>query len=299
MIVARSLLSKKGIDLLWFQEVPGQPQWKEHLIKHLDSNQSESPHDIVPLEMKTVGKTLRGVAVIIGRNRLVWNQVPDDPTDPWQECEIATLEDSQSGMSVGDLAGHGRPDVACGMFWAECPADPSSGAWQVHRYGWNDSTWAGMAKTALGDMNGDGRLDIVASEAEIPNARLAAFCRDPAAPNGPWQCTLIETGLYCPHSLVLIDANGDSRLDILVGEMTAGGWDFPLSPAPRVLLYLNQGGLKFQRFTMHTGWGVHEMRLAPPQSDGRIFVYAADEIQLFKFPSMKTHVVGWMIGSKE
>ena len=232
MIVARSLPSKKGIDLLWFEEAPGQPQWKEHLITHLDSNQSDSPHDIVPLEMKTVGKTLRGVVVIIRRNRLVWYQVPDDPTQPWQECEIATLEDSQSGMSVGDLAGHGRPDVACGMFWAECPADPSTGAWQAHRYGWNDSIWAGMAKTAFGDMNGDGRLDIVASEAEIPNARLAAFCRDPAAPNGPWQCTLIEKGLYCPHSLVLIDANGDSRLDILVGEMTAGGWDFPLNPAP-------------------------------------------------------------------
>lgn len=299
--VARWLPSKEGTDLLWFEEVSGQPQWTEHLIARIDNDgtQHDAPHDIVPLEVRTADKTFRGVVVIIGRHRLVWYQVPSDSTEPWQEYTIATLERSQSGMSVGDLSGDGRPDVACGMFWAECPADPSGGAWQVHRYGWDDSVWAGMAKTALGDMNGDGQLDIVASEAEIPDARLAVFCRDPAAPNGVWQCTLIEKGLYCPHSLVLSDVNRDGQLDILVGEMTAGGWDFPLNPAPRVLLYLNQGHLKFQCFTLHTGWGVHEMRLAPPQPDGRIFVYAADEIQLFKFPNMKTHVVGWMIGSIE
>jgi hypothetical protein len=223
--------------------------------------------------------------------------MPKDVTTAWKEHPIATLSaNKQSGMAVGDIAGNGRPDVVCGMFWAECPADPAGGLWKTHRFGtWDANGWGGMTKHGLGDMDGDGRLDIVAAEAEIPNARLAVFCRKINDADGPWECHPVDNGLYCPHSLVLADINADGRLDVLVGEMTAGGWSFPLNPKPQLLLYLNEGHLRFTRHILDTGWGVHEMRLAPPRPDVKLMLYAADEIQLHKFKDMNTHLVSWVI----
>src|SRR5690349_5627551 len=145
-------------------------------------------------------------------------------------------------MAVGDIAGHGRPDVVCGMYWAECPEDPLRQPWALHRYGcWDENGWGGMAKPALGDLDGDGELEIVASEAEIPHARLGVFKRDPGQLGGLWQYRPLDADLYCPHSLVLADVDGDGRTDVIVGEMTAGGWDFPLNSHPRILAYVQRG----------------------------------------------------------
>lgn len=144
-----------------------------------------------------------------------------------------------------------------------------------------------MRSTAVGALH--------AAEAEIPDSRLAVFRPDPQSPNGLWNARMVDTGLYCPHSLVLADVSADGLLDIIVGEMTAGGWKFPLNPNPRILLYLNQGNLEFERHALAVGWGVHEMKLTPVSSPGKIFLYAADEIQLQKFRDMKTHIIAWTI----
>ena len=189
----------------------------------------------------------------------------------------------------------GRADVACGMFWAECPADPIKDAWMIRRFGhWEDGGWGGMAKLGLADMDGDGRLEIVASEAEIPNARLGIFSRNKTKLDGLWTCREIEAGLYCPHSLVLADLDGDSWTDFVIGEMTAGGWSFPLNPHPRILAYLNRGEKPFERHTLAEGLGVHEMGSVPDKQKGALILFAADEIQQ-KFPEMRTQVSSWSL----
>ncbi len=112
-----------------------------------------------------------------------------------------------------------------------------------------------------------------------------------------WKATLVDKDVYCPHSLVVADVNGDKRPDILVGEMTCGGWNFPYNNHPKLYLYLNQGNLVFRKYMLHEGWGVHMMRQAP-LTPGKVFVFAADEMQLRRFPDMTTHVVGWQIGPR-
>lgn len=218
-------------ELFWFEESnPGQP-WPEHFIARLGAGPI-APHDIEPFMLQRAeGGALRGVVAVLDRRQLIWFEMPSDPRQPWPRHEIAELPlASQSGIAVGDVAEQGRPDVVCGMFWAECPADPTREAWRVHRFGqWEDGGWGGMAKLALADMDGDGHLDIVASEAEIPDARLGVFSRNAGKLDAPWRCREIEKGLYCPHSLVLADLDGDRQTDMIVGEMTAGGWSFPLN----------------------------------------------------------------------
>jgi FG-GAP repeat len=309
MIVARQQEPSQGSDVLWFEEVPGQQLWKEHLVGHLA--EWEAPHDIMPLEMTVQGGAVRGVAVVSARRLLYWFRIPDDPTQAWGKHEIADLQQAgmvgaESGLVLGDLAGNGRPDVVCGDFWAECPADPTAEAWKVRRYcDWDghpipgrDAGWGGMAQLDLGDMDGDGRLEIVAAEAEIPEARLGVFSRDPEDAAGLWEVALVDTGLYCPHSVVVTDVNGDGRPDILVGEMTAGGWKVPRKPDRKLYLYLNESDLKFRRYVLHSGWGVHMMRMSPrPTRDTGAFIFAADEIQSW-YADMVTQVVGWTIGPR-
>src|SRR5262249_43188821 len=155
-----------------------------------------------------------------------------------------------------------------------------------------------MAKLELADMDGDGRLEIVATEAEIPEARLGIFSRDAAQPDGLWKCREIAAGLYCPHSLVLADLDGDRRTDIVIGEMTAGGWSFPLNSRPRIMAYLNRGDGPYAKEMLAEGLGVHEMGLVPKRAGSGIVLFAADEIQPQKFPEMKTHVSTWTIAPR-
>jgi hypothetical protein len=318
MIAGRSV-SDKGTDLLWYEEVRDQKHWKEHLIATLRKAKGEEGiHDIMPFEMKAQNKLLHGVVISVNRKILYWYQIPDDVNQPWDQHLIADLraqgaECGQSGLVPGDIAGNGRQDVVSGNFWAECPADPAVDPWQVHRYSnWDrrttpvmpdvpawvgDVRFGGMNQLDLGDMDGDGRLDIVVSDAEIPGARVGVFCRDIANPGKLWNVTRIDSGLYCPHSLVVADVNKDNRPDIIVGEMTAGGWWFPRNSNPRLYIYLNEGHLKFRKIVVHEGWGIHMMRIVPQRPDEKIFVFAADEIQSW-YKDMTTHIVGWTIGTK-
>jgi hypothetical protein len=282
-------------ELIWLKEAGG-ARWASHHIAKLGQGPI-APHDIEPFSMvRADGHKLRGVVLVIDRRVLVWYEIPDDPAQPWIRHEIAELPvASQSGIAVGDLAGKGRADVVCGTFWAECPADPTRDRWRVRRYGrWEDGGWGGMDKLALADMNGDGALDIVASEAEIPDARLGIFYH-PHQPDGAWEYREIEKGLYCPHSLVVADFDGDRRTDVVVGEMTAGGWDFPLNARPRIVAYLDRPEKRFERCVLSEGSGVHEMGLGPALANGEHVLFAADEIQPQKFSSMKTHVSTWTV----
>ena len=138
----------------------------------------------------------------------------------------------------------GRPDIAYGMMWLECPVDPRCDGWKVRRF-------------------------------------------------GTWEIHQIDYGLNCPHSIVAIDIDGDGLPDVIAGEMAAGGWDFPLKDNPAVYVYLNKGDMNFERVVLYEGVGVHEMRKGA--TGDRTILYAADELQLKKFPDMVTDVSMWTI----
>jgi len=284
--------------LYWFQETAA-GRWSEHLAVEMGRG-SIAPHDLVPISFGTGRDQARGVVAVLDRRQLEWYQIPADPAAPWLRHPIATLpKANQSGLKVGDVAGHGRSDLVCGTFWVECPADPLEEPWVVHRYShWEDEGWGGMDKVELADMDGDGQPEIVATEAEIPNARVGIFYRDPKLPEGEWNYRELDRGLYCPHSLVLTDIDGDGAVDIIVGEMTAGGWSFPLNDRPRILAYLNRRKQPFEKHVLVEGWGVHEMGLVPRHGSEPLMLFAADETQTQKFADMKTRVHFWMLRPK-
>jgi hypothetical protein len=66
---------------------------------------------------------------------------------------------------------------------------------------------------SLGDMNGDGKLDIVAAD---PNGNVAVFLGD--GHGGFTAGPIVAAGLF-PWALALADLNGDGRLDIVTGNV--------------------------------------------------------------------------------
>ena len=88
----------------------------------------------------------------------------------------------------------------------------------------------------MGDLNGDGRPEVVLSEGESDNGRLAWF---DGFPN--WQPHVLREDLFHPHSLQVADMNGDGKLDIFVAEMGLGRND-----NPRMFVYLNRGNGEFE-----------------------------------------------------
>lgn len=297
VVVARPGADGRDIEFLWYEEVADRRPWVEHPLGRFPHAGSGAPHDIVPFSARRPdGTPVKGVVAVIDRQQLVWYETPADPRRPWTRHDIGTLPaKGQSGLLVGDVAGHGRSDLLCGMFWAECPADPSGEVWAFHRYGdWDRNGWGGMTKHALVDLDGDGRPEVVATEAEIPDARLGIF-KPTQDRTKPWQCRVVESRLYCPHSLVAADLDADGRTDIVVGEMTCGGWSFPPAPHPRVTAYMNRGRGDIEARTLSEGWGVHEMGWVAGGGPRGLFLYAADEIQDQKFKDMRTRVSYWHV----
>jgi hypothetical protein len=94
-----------------------------------------------------------------------WVRSPTNPrTGTWVARSIDGGFTSDTTAAIGDMNNDGRPDVLFAsqhsrttVAWYEAPADPSAGAWTEHVI---DSSM-GSHKVDLGDINKDGRLDVV------------------------------------------------------------------------------------------------------------------------------------------
>jgi len=116
-------------------------------------------------------------------------------------------------------------------------------------------------RVQVADLNEDGFLDLIMSEAESDNGRLAWF-------EGPdWTMHLIKEDLFNPHSLAAGDFDRDGHTDIFVGEMGLG-----MNPNPRLLIYLNDGNGSFAEHLIDSGNPTHEAKAADIGNTGALDV---------------------------
>lgn len=201
-----------------------------------------------------------------GNRILVWKQ---NSPDSWSRREFTCPHGE--GLALGDLDRDGDLDLTIGARWYENTGDILSGRWQEHIY---TRAWdRGDVKVALGDLNGDGRSDIVLSPAEYKGGsyRLAWYEAPPDPKKEGWAEHVIDGAVETViHALGVADMNKDGRLDVAAAEMHQG------SDPDEVSVYLNAGkGHKWTRRVVGTK-GSHNLVLGDIDNDGDVDIVGAN-----------------------
>ncbi|UCE47206.1 MAG: VCBS repeat-containing protein, partial [Phycisphaerales bacterium] len=167
-----------------------------------------------------------------------------------------------------DLNGDGRLDfVNCtydgATHYIPGPADPRTpdGDWKRYEIG------GGRGTGSLGDLDGDGDIDLATSSGWYSNPG------DPA--REPWPHRTYRTGGYQPDGKVEIgDIDGDGRLDVAVSSEEG---------ADGVVWYRNPGGDSTEAWRQNvvvprnSGWeGMHSLQLADFDRDGDLDILTAE-----------------------
>ena len=152
---------------------------------------------------------------------LLWYEIPQVVTNRWIPHPIATIKEHKvhggvSPRAVADLDGDKDNDVATAQAWYENLGQALS--WKMrknidlgepHQYGISVRTWTG-------DMDGDKDIDLVQSENDNPDGRIAWFENDG---KGNWTRHIVRDAGQGQdfHSLAVADFDADGDLDIYSG----------------------------------------------------------------------------------
>lgn len=160
--------------------------------------------------------------------RLVWFSSPASPdsADGWtiHSIDSTTRQDADS-LELIDLNGDSRLDVVCSapgnaageISWYEQPLLPAASTWTKHVL----SSFDGATRFSLGDLNGDGLVDLAAIS---PQAGRVAWFPQPTTVTAAWNgwvladYTRLDTDEREPVDVMIADMNGDGQLDVVVAN---------------------------------------------------------------------------------
>ena len=159
-------------------------------------------------------------------NRIVilYQDNPDSWTSRTIECPHG------ESLATGDMDKDGWVDIVIGGKWYRNPG-AREGSWPENDF----AAWQQDAIVRVADINGDGWLDAVLTEAET-TGEIAWFESPGEDSGGAWTKHVIGEELEKGHSLAVGDLDGDGDMDVATAEMHQSvDPDF-------VLVFINQGG---------------------------------------------------------
>jgi hypothetical protein len=132
-------------------------------------------------------------------------------------------ETSPSGIAVGDLRSTGAQDLVVANFISGTisvflQTAPGSAQYQS---GVSYSTGGNPNEVALGDVNGDGKLDVIIAD-NASSGRIVILPQDPANP-GKFLSAVVLTTPNAASGLAVGDLNGDGKLDIAAATSDGNG----------------------------------------------------------------------------
>jgi hypothetical protein len=138
------------------------------------------------------------------RGRIVWYEYRS--ADEWARHDLGVDSPSDVGGAAFDVNGDGWPDFIAGGAWYENPKSPREKPFVRHAF---DPALAAVHDLILGDVDGDGRADVL-TMSDQNDLRWYAIADDP---RGRWKSTRIGPAVHSGISLGDIDADGD--LDVV------------------------------------------------------------------------------------
>jgi hypothetical protein len=248
--------------LVWFRNPGPAGTWTMHVIG------SPRAHDLEVADLNGDGRldiVSRGQRSE-GSTVWLWQQI--SPTS-WEGRSVAT--ETGEGLHVADVDLDGDPDVITGRYWIENPGDIQAGAWlpSAFSHSWTYPDAAAFA----GDINRDGRPDIVLTPAEAAggNHRISWF-EAPVNPHNAWNEHVIDPAVETVHhGLALADMDNDGDLDVTTAEMHQGG------DPDEVKVYVNADGSGTSwTKTIVATTGAHNIRVIDIGNDGDLDIFGTN-----------------------
>jgi hypothetical protein len=179
-------------------------------------------------------------------------------------------------VALGDVDGDGDLDVAVAVFGSHAPGvvlleqkGHASGRFQARTLDARD----GAMDVELADIDGDGRLDVVAALSQEHEAIVAYLSRGEGRHEAHTLAHVEDPG-WGSMGIALADIDGDGDQDLvwLNGDVLD---TFSVRPHHGVHLLLNQGGLRFERTTLGTVPGASSASIVDLDDDGDLDVVVA------------------------
>jgi hypothetical protein len=195
----------------------------------------------------------------------------DDVASYYRKSINTGIEQSE-GLAVGHIDNDGFKDIAYTGYWLQSPSKPRTGSYARRPIDPKYKEVNQNTKEAIGDIDGDGRLDVILAPAEAFRAggdHDLAWYRNPGANyDVPWTKRVIAAKANNHHTVKLGDIDNDTDLDVVVGIP----WG-----ATRVQVYYNNGRGSFgPAVTVHKGKGLYSGILADLGNDGDLDIIGQD-----------------------
>lgn len=240
---------------LWFEG----PHWRPHEIRKPGDYDPATGYSNCFLcfagDVDSDGWTDQIVAGFPGQ-KATWLRNPGRSEGPWPEYPLTSSASNES-PAFADVTGDGKSEFITGsrgQYMAFCEPGPRpEEGWMEHRIGDPGSRGSGHG-LGIGDMNGDGRRDILCKEGywEAPQDRR----------NGTWKFTAAALGPDCAQ-MYTYDFDGDADMDVISSSAHAiGVWWYEQVAGP--------SGPEFRQHVIDTSFSQsHSLMMADLNGDGR------------------------------
>jgi hypothetical protein len=181
------------------------------------------------------------------------------------------------GFALGQIDGAGQLDISICGHWLRAPTKPRTGSYTSFTIDAQYKTINANVKEAIGDIDGDGRADVLISPAEGyrngANHDLAWY-KGPTNPSSStsWKKTVLRSNFNGGHTARLVDIDGDNDLDVVSG-VAWSSWGQTRS----ITIYYNLGGGTFGNAqTVVTGKGLYSGVVRDLGADGDLDIIGQD-----------------------